>query len=180
VTRPNPKRDPRKFDAFAERYAYMAGLLHDHAFFLRNLPARRIVLVVDTCHAGGVARLMPSAVVTAQGVDVRSGNVSPEPEAMARAAKANAALATRHFAVLAASQPEELSLEDPPNGGLFTSRLLRGLAASKGQLSLEQVFLEHVQKQVLDTSRVLCRKDGGCKVQTPMFAFAGRGNMIRL
>lgn len=145
-----------------------------------NLPARRIVLVVDTCHAGGVARLMPSAVVTAQGVDVRNGNVSPEPEAMARAAKANAALATRHFAVLAASRPEELSLEDPPNGGLFTSRLLRGLAASKGELSLEQVFTEHVQKQVLETSQALCRKIGECKVQTPIFAYAGRGNQIRL
>lgn len=145
-----------------------------------NLPARRIVLVVDTCHAGGVARLMPSAVVTAQGVEVRSGNVSPEPDAMAKAAKAHAALATRHFAVLAASRPEELSLEDPPNGGLFTSRLLRGLAASKGQLPLEQVFLEHVQKQVVQTSQELCRKGGGCKVQTPMFAYAGRGNMIRL
>jgi hypothetical protein len=145
-----------------------------------NLPARRIVLVVDTCHAGGVAKLMPSAVVTAQGVEVRSGNVSPEPDAMTRAARASAALATRHFAVLAASQPEEKSLEDPPNGGLFTSRLLRGLAAGKGSLPLEAVFREHVQKQVIETSKVLCKGGGECTVQTPIFAFSGRGNMIRL
>jgi SAM-dependent methyltransferase len=58
VTRPNLKRDPRKFDAFAERYAYMAGLLHDHAFFLRNLPARRTRALEIGCGAGRLARVL--------------------------------------------------------------------------------------------------------------------------
>jgi len=145
-----------------------------------NLPARRVVLVVDTCHSGGVAKMMPSCVVTASGVQAGKGKASPEPAALAAAAQANAALATRHIAILAASKPEELSLEDPPNGGLFTSRLLRGLAAAKGRQSLEEVFVEHVERQVLETSRPLCRRIGECKEQTPMFAYSGRGNMICL
>jgi hypothetical protein len=145
-----------------------------------NLPARRVVLVVDTCHSGGVAKMMPSAVITASGVQTSKGKGSPEPAAMAAAAQANAALATRHIAILAASKPEELSLEDPPNGGLFTSRLLRGLNASKGQQSLEQVFVQHVEREVIETSRPLCKRIGECKEQTPMFAYSGRGNMIRI
>jgi len=145
-----------------------------------NLPARRVVLVVDTCHSGGVAKMMPSAVITASGVQTSKGKASPEPAAMAAAAQANAALATRHIAILAASRPEELSLEDPPNGGLFTSRLLRGLNAAKGNQSLEQVFVEHVEREVIETSRPMCRRIGECQVQTPMFAYSGRGNMIRI
>ncbi|XHS79954.1 caspase domain-containing protein [Burkholderiaceae bacterium UC74_6] len=145
-----------------------------------NLPARRVVLVVDTCHSGGVAKMMPSCVVTANGVQASKGKASLEPAALAAAAQANAALATRHIAILAASKPEELSLEDPPNGGLFTSRLLRGLTAAKGQQPLEQVFVEQVERQVLETSRPLCKRIGECKEQTPMFAYSGRGNMIRI
>ena len=145
-----------------------------------NLPARRVVLVVDTCHSGGVAKMMPSAVISAMGVQTSKGKASPEPAAMAEAARSNAALATRHIAILAASRPEELSLEDPPNGGLFTSRLLRGLSAGKGSQSLEQVFVEHVEREVIETSRPMCKRIGECQVQTPMFAYSGRGNMIRI
>jgi len=145
-----------------------------------NLPARRVVLIVDTCHSGGVAKLMPSCVITADGVQAGKGKASPEPAALAAAAQANAALATRHIAILAASKPEELSLEDPPNGGLFTSRLLRALSATKGQQPLEQVFVEHVEPEVVATSKPLCKRIGECQVQTPMFAYSGRGNMIRL
>jgi len=145
-----------------------------------NLPARRVVLIVDTCHSGGVAKMMPSCVITAEGVQAGKGKASLEPAALAAAAKSNAALSTRHIAILAASKPEELSLEDPPNGGLFTSRLLRGLSATKGQAPLEQVFVEHVEPEVVETSKPLCKRIGECKVQTPMFAYSGRGNMIRL
>ena len=145
-----------------------------------NLPARRVVLIVDTCHSGGVAKMMPSAVITASGVQTSKGKGSPEPAAMADAARANAALATRHIAIMAASRPEELSLEDPPNGGLFTSRLLRGLQSAKGNQSLEQVFVEHVEREVIETSKPMCKRIGECQVQTPMFAYSGRGNMIRI
>ncbi|MBV8503136.1 MAG: caspase family protein [Paucibacter sp.] len=145
-----------------------------------NLPARRVVLVVDTCHSGGVAKMMPSAIISASGVQTSPGKASPEPAAMAEAARNNAALATRHIAILAASKPEEVSLEDPPNGGLFTSRLLRGLSAAKGNESLEQVFVRHVEREVIETSRPMCKRIGECQVQTPMFAYSGRGNMIRI
>lgn len=145
-----------------------------------NLPARRIVLVVDTCHAGGVAKLMPSAVVSSRGVSVRSGTVVPEPDQLTRAMQFNPTQANRHFAVLAASQPEELSLEAKPNGGLFTSHLMRGLAAAGGQKTLEAVFREQVQQQVMQASTQICQRLGECKVQTPVFAYSGRGNLIRV
>lgn len=145
-----------------------------------NLPARRIVLVVDTCHAGGVAKLMPSAVVSSRGVSVRSGTVVPEPDQLTRAMQVNPTQANRHFAVLAASQPEELSLEAKPNGGLFTSHLMRGLAAAGGQKTLETVFREQVQQQVMQASTQICQRLGECKVQTPVFAYSGRGNLIRV
>ncbi len=39
---------------------------------------------------------------------------------------------------------------------------------------------EHVQPVVLRDSEALCKKSRQCKVQTPLFAYTGRGNMIRL
>jgi len=141
-----------------------------------NLSANRVVLLVDTCHAGGAAKSMPSAVVGPDGVSVRTGGIAPEPARLA----AGIDNGSRHLAILAASRAEEVSLEDAPHGGLFTSRLLRGLAASKGELPLVQVFTEHVQPVVMRDSEAICRKAGGCKVQTPLFVYAGRGDMIRL
>lgn len=140
-----------------------------------NLPAGRVVLLIDTCHAGGAAKSMPSAVLGPDGITARTGSVAPEPAKLA-AGMDNG----RHFAVLTASRAEELSLEDTPNGGLFTSRLLRGLAATKGEAPLEQVFKDHVQPVVLRDSETICKKSRQCKVQTPLFAYTGRGNMIRL
>lgn len=143
---------------------------------VRNMPAQRTVLVVDTCHSGGAAGMM-SAVVSPQGVSVQQqGAVTPEPARMAQAAQGES---TRAFAVLAASRPEEYSLEDSSGGGLFTSRLVRGLQTSKGEQALEGLFREHVEKQVIAESQVICKRMGNCKGQTPMFAFSGRGNQIR-
>jgi SAM-dependent methyltransferase len=48
--------DPQSFDRFADRYAYMATLAHDHSFFLRNLPPRRRRALEIGCGAGMLAR----------------------------------------------------------------------------------------------------------------------------
>ncbi len=145
-----------------------------------NLPARRLVLIVDTCHSGGVAKMMPSAVVSSRGVTVRSGTVVPEPAQMTRAMEASPMQSGRNFAVLAASQPEELSLEAKPNGGLFTYTLMRGLAEAGDTKTLETVFRDQVQQQVVQASTQICKSIGECKVQTPVFAYSGRGNLIRI
>ncbi len=50
----------------------------------------------------------------------------------------------------------------------------------KGEAPLEQVFKDHVQPVVLRDSEAICKKSRQCKVQTPLFAYTGRGNMIRL
>ena len=142
-----------------------------------HLPARQAVLVVDTCHAGGAAMRMPRLTMQGgQAPSVTSGTIVPEPAKLA----GDAADPSKHYAVMAASQPEELSLEDRPHGGLFTTRLVRGLAAAAGKEPLSQIFSQRVEREVIEVSRVLCKQNGECKVQTPIFAFAGRGNQIRI
>ena len=143
-----------------------------------GLPAGQVVMVVDTCHAGGAAKAMPSLVVSGDGVKLRTGTVTPDP-AKLTSGPGFGAESGRHFAVLAASQADELSLEDPPRGGLFTSRLLAALASAKGEKPLGQVFAEQVKPVVLKDSEALCKRSG-CRQQTPMFAYSGRGNLIRL
>lgn len=144
-----------------------------------NLPARRTVLVVDTCHSGGVTGMMVNVVVSSRGLALQPGTVSPEPERIAQA-QAKSGPDGNAFAILAAARPEESSLEDGGGGGLFTTHLLKALAARRGQMPLEQVFREHVEKQVITESRTMCQRMRTCTVQTPMFAFKGAGNMIRL
>lgn len=138
-----------------------------------NLPAGRVVLLIDTCHSGGATQSMPSVVVGREGVSVSTGTVAPDPARIAAALNNG-----RHFAILAASRAEEVSLEDPPNGGLFTSRLLYQLRATKAADPLQTVF-DEVKPLVMKDSARLCQR-AGCKVQTPVLAFSGRGNMIRL
>lgn len=144
---------------------------------IAHLPALQTVLVVDTCHSGGAAKRMPRLTVQAgQAPTVTSGTVTPEPAKLA----ADAADPNKHYAVMAASQPEELSLEDRPHGGLFTSRLVRGIEAAAGNEPLSQIFSQRVEREVIEVSQVLCKQSGDCKVQTPIFAFTGRGNQIRI
>lgn len=142
-----------------------------------QLPANQVVLMVDTCHSGGVANRMPRLTIQANGnPTVSSGTVVPEPARMA----ADVGDPNRHYLVLAAAQPDELSLEASPNGGLFTSTLLRALRGGAGKQPVSQVFQGQVVTEVVEASQKMCRKMGGCKVQTPVLAYSGRGNMIRL
>ena len=142
-----------------------------------NMPARRTVMVVDTCHAGGATGMLINAVVSAQGVSVQSDTTGPDVE---RVAQAQASRGGRAFAVLTASRPDEESLEWPGGGGLFTTQLLKALAATKAELPLEALFTQHVQPQVIADAKAQCSKQPGCKPQTPMFAYSGAGNQIRL
>lgn len=143
-----------------------------------HLPCRQAILVVDTCHSGGVAQRMPRLTVDKEGnTQVSSGTVTPEPARLAGMAGDTG----KHFAILAASQPEELSLEEGGQGGLFTANLLRSLEANKGASPMSAVFRDKVHPAVVERSRELCKRMR-CPTpsQTPVFAFAGRGDLIRL
>ncbi|MES2941668.1 MAG: caspase family protein [Pseudomonadota bacterium] len=141
-----------------------------------NLPCRQAVLVVDTCHSGSVTKMMVNAVVSANGVSVsQQSTVTPDPSRMMEAQGSSG----RAFAVISAAKADELSLEDGTNGGLFTSTLMRALQANKGQKTLAQVFKDQVEQQVIDASKPRC-PSLGCKVQTPLFAYSGRGDQIKI
>lgn len=143
---------------------------------IANLPARQAVLVVDTCHAGGVAFRMPRLSVQAgQAPKLSAGTVSPEPARMV----ADVANPSRHYAILAASQPEQLS-QDTPTGGSFINHLLQGLTTTRGQAPLSTVFREHVEKQVIEYARSFCKSNRQCDEQSPVFAYSGQGHMIRI
>jgi hypothetical protein len=143
-----------------------------------NLPARRAVLMVDTCHSGGVTQRMPTVVVGSTGVSSSADTVAPNAAALAQAAGA-----ARHVAILTASQAREISWEDGANGGLFTSRMLRGLLRTEGKAPIQEVFERHVQAEVIEASRRICERARACSkhpVQTPVLAYSGLGNQIRL
>ena len=86
------------------------------------------------------------------------------------------------FAILTACGPQEISWEDG-EGGVFTTRLFRALRKSGGQVPLARLFSEGVQRDVIETSRVLCQREKSCAThpqQTPLFAFGGSGDQISL
>lgn len=135
-----------------------------------NMRARRTVMLLDTCHSGGGALLMSSgAVVTSSGVAVQSNPQNAE-------LMASVMGAGRHFAVVAAARPEQSSYENA-TGGLFTNYLMEALRKSAAQQPLSQIFAEQVEKQIPVSAERLCGKQ--CQ-QNPVFAFRGRGDMIRL
>ena len=135
-----------------------------------NMQARRTVMVLDTCHAGGGAmNLGDSTVVTAAGVAVQ-----PNPQDATRMASVMGA--GRHFAVIAAAGADQYSM-DSTDGGVFTLVLLEAMRKSSQQQPLARLFAEQVEKQVPENAVKL----GGKTVkQNPVFAFKGRGNMIRI
>ncbi len=139
-----------------------------------NLPARRAILLIDTCHAGGATGLL-TLVVTAAGPQLQAGQTAPDPSRVAQAHGTSG----RSLAVVAASRADQLSLEDKAGGGIFTRALVSALKEQRGQ-TIEKIFRQQVEQRVIEESRVICKQMRDCKEQTPLFGFSGRGNMITL
>lgn len=142
-----------------------------------HLPAQQAVLIVDTCHAGGAALHMPRLAPSAsRGLAVTTGTVTPIAAQLVDTLGDN----RRHYAVLVAARPEELSIEASPNGGLFTHTLTQAIAQANGSQPLGRLFTEQVQPKVLELSRPICLQLRQCQEQNAGFAFSGRGDLIRL
>jgi hypothetical protein len=141
---------------------------------MANQPARRSVLVVDTCHSGGVTGMM-QVVVDAQGVKADTGNGGPQPERMA-----STHMGGRAFAVIAAARPDQPSLETTADGGIFTAALIDALKKTQGRMTLEKLFQELVVPSVAAKAKTLCPTPKNCVQQNPIFAFSGSGNLIQL
>lgn len=134
-----------------------------------NMRARRTVMLLDTCHAGGAAlNLGSSTVVTAAGVVVQTN-----PQDATRMASVMGE--GRHFAVIAAARADQSSL-DSKDGGVFTLVLLDAMRKSSGQ-PLARLFAEKVEKQVSENA---LKASSHATKQNPVFAFKGRGDMIRM
>ncbi len=145
---------------------------------LLNTRVKQIVWLVDTCHAGGAAsglaqtyagsRPIERIQLGARGMQVIDpANAVFNPHQAAEIA--GQVSSTRNFIVLSAATPEQQALET--ENGLFTLSLTQGLKKNRVPISLEQLFRDSVEKQVLKAS------NGN---QHPVMGKSGRGGEIKL
>lgn len=140
-----------------------------------NLPCQRVVWLIDTCHSGGAAQNLVTVDVGRQGVRASTGITGPEALTVSR----TMGKADRHFALITASRPDEVSWET--NGqGVFTRNLTQALSQSGNRATLEEVF-KQIHPRVIAESLDICKRTR-CTApqQTPVMAFTGRGNELRL
>ena len=146
-----------------------------------NTAASRIVMIVDTCFAGGAASALPTVVISSGGAKLARLSGAPAPQLLTRALDSS-----RNIAVLSSAQYDEIALDlGPGKGGLFTTHLVKGLVAGRGAKVLRDVIEESVAAPVIDHSRAICASQRnpcleGQKQQTPTLGFSGGGDMIRM
>jgi hypothetical protein len=149
-----------------------------------QIPAKQLVLVIDTCYSGRatVGLGLTTVTVSSRGVDVAAGGGTPDVLRMMTRVSG-----TENIAVMTAASPREESLDEGTQlGGLFTSNLVQGLQQTHGQMPLEELFRQYVWSQVVDISRSQCAQDPDpnpahrCQQQTPVLGYSGGGNLIEL
>lgn len=144
--------------------------------FAKNLRGR-VMWINDTCHSGGAAKDVASVVVSGSGVTASKDVRGPDAQVVAGGAGPG-----QDFAILTACGPNEISWETA-EGGLFTTKLFRELVASGGRVPVASLYAERVQGHVVQQSRRICNTGNLCgqfPQQTPIMAYNGRGNLIRL
>lgn len=143
-----------------------------------NFRAGRVVVVIDTCHAGGASLNQDQVEIAADGFRSTQTGI-PTVDARTFAG----GFGQRHVAILCASSVQEVALEFPDKrrGGVFTYNLVSALAERPGQRSLGDLMKQVVFPSVVKQSSEMCKLPrSDCKQQTPRLAYAGRGYDIRL
>jgi peptidoglycan hydrolase-like protein with peptidoglycan-binding domain len=142
------------------------------AALISAIPARQIVVLIDTCHAGAATTKLDSIVISSRGVDAAKMGGAPELGVMMRGVKA-----VGDMAVLSAARADEEAIDrGPVIGGLFTSEFLKALKATHGTEPLQVVYTTYLLPNII----AYCAKDMlGCH-QTPILGYDGSGNMIRI
>ncbi len=142
---------------------------------LTQSAADRFVMIVDTCHAGGAVSILPTVVVTSEGVQSSNTSGAPSPRMIMRTLNK-----TRNIAVLSSARFEESAWERS-GGGLFTYFLTKGLKEAHKDEVLRDIVEKRVAEPVIRESRKIClRTKCPTGQQTPVLGFSGGGDMIRL
>ncbi|WP_133155187.1 caspase family protein [Kinneretia aquatilis] len=145
----------------------------------KSLPCQQVLWVIDTCFSGNAARDLVTVEISAQGVQAAQGIGGPDANRVAQGFGAGDGKA---FAVVTAASSEEVSWDTPAKGGIFTVHMLAALRAAQGRSSIEQLVVKEIRPKVIEQSRDICRRRRDCPMpqQTPVFAYAGLGNQIKL
>jgi hypothetical protein len=141
-----------------------------------QIPAKRRIMLVDTCFAGGAATGLNTVSVGAGGARVMRSTGAPDLALLMR----NVKDAEGDIAVMSAARTEETALDlGPPKGGLFTVSLLSGLIETRGASTLESVYRDHVWTRVTGYCAQVRARGRKCQ-QSPVLGYQGAGNTIRL
>lgn len=139
-----------------------------------RVPAKQLVMLIDTCHSGGAVAQMTTVAVSSRAVVVTHSGGSPDVARVLRSAKD----ARSDIAVMSAARTDETAVDLGAGlGGLFTSNLVKALNQTQGLTPLEDVYKNYVWTAV----RNFCQGTGPASCQqSPVLGYGGAGNTIRL
>lgn len=145
---------------------------------LKAMPAQQVVWANDTCHAGGALSREPVIQISSRGLGVSTAPPGFDAGLAAQGAE-------KHFAVLASSRHSQLSYNTADNRhGVFTLALRQALVATRGLVSLQTLYSQHLEAQVPQAARQLpCRAGDGApcpREQQPGLASASAGHRLAL
>ncbi|MDP1613819.1 MAG: caspase family protein [Sulfuritalea sp.] len=135
---------------------------------LKSMPARKVLWIADTCHAGGATNGLPVVEISGSGgvrLAKSVGGLSIR--------AATKGIAEKDMAVLAAARDDQEALMDG-NGSLFTVGLAAALTRTHGADPIYKIYKDHLETQIPARSREI--RHGYS--QQPTFGRSGRGDGI--
>ncbi len=141
---------------------------------LRQLPARRVIWVADTCHSGGALTGMPTVEISSKSIVLKSDR-GFDADLVARAGG-------KDMAILTSSRAEQESWAKDDGASFFTEILARGLNETRGRAPVYQLYKDYLEQGVPQAVRAYCAnpKTGCGRIpdQQPGFAVSGNGRAI--